>query len=253
MTNDIREAAQRVLEYRGGIGIHCIVKQQFPNYGADVDALARHVLAQPAPAIDDPEFDGTDFAHPAWWRGHEHTIAVTCQKVNEILDGKDDGAGENLEGPWRELRRRLLGMVQPAPAVAPDHAALIAEAHSFMRQPGHGDCDREDCENNIDKACTLLCRVTDALEESLAREAEVKIALNGNADAIRENNRQCESLIADLRKRAAGEVEAAWREGYLSGDYDASRGAGAGRVPATYDRSNARRAALDINPNGGEV
>jgi hypothetical protein len=88
---------------------------------------ARAILAQPAPATDDPEFDGTDFAHPAWWRGHEQTTAMVCQKVNEILDGKDDGKGENSEGPWRDLRKRLLKMVQPAPAVGTDHAALVGE------------------------------------------------------------------------------------------------------------------------------
>jgi len=56
---------------------------------------------------DDPEADATDFAHPAWWRGHHATTLVFCALVNDILDGKDDGAGFNCE-PWHTLRRRLL-------------------------------------------------------------------------------------------------------------------------------------------------
>ena len=60
---------------------------------------------------DDPDLDATDFAHPAWWRGHEHTAVVFCQLVTDILDGKDTGGGFNYE-PWHTLRRRLIKMVQ---------------------------------------------------------------------------------------------------------------------------------------------
>lgn len=47
--------------------------------------------------VDDPECDGTDAAHPAWWRGHVQSCAMACAKINEILDGKDDGAGVSNE------------------------------------------------------------------------------------------------------------------------------------------------------------
>jgi hypothetical protein len=60
---------------------------------------------------DDPELDATDFAHPAWWRGHEHAAAVFCQKANAILDGKDDGKGV-ANDPWETTRRRLLALRQ---------------------------------------------------------------------------------------------------------------------------------------------
>jgi len=59
------------------------------------------------PVLDDPELDATDAAHPAWWRGHDHTSQVFCQLVTDILDGKDTGWGFNYE-PWHTLRRRLL-------------------------------------------------------------------------------------------------------------------------------------------------
>lgn len=54
---------------------------------------------------DDPECDGTDAAHPAYWRGHDHAVAVLCQKVAEILDGKDDGKGIASQ-PWEPVRLR---------------------------------------------------------------------------------------------------------------------------------------------------
>jgi hypothetical protein len=56
---------------------------------------------------DNPEYDATDAAHPAWWRGHDHTTQTFCQAVNDILDGKDDGHGVANE-PWESVRRRLL-------------------------------------------------------------------------------------------------------------------------------------------------
>jgi hypothetical protein len=60
--------------------------------------------------IDDPELDGTDFAHPAYWRGHDDSCRTFCQKVNEILDGKDGGHGIAHE-PWESTRRRLLASI----------------------------------------------------------------------------------------------------------------------------------------------
>jgi hypothetical protein len=57
---------------------------------------------------DDPEMDATDAAHPAWWRGHEHTVASLVQYVNETLDGVH-GDGPRGMGimPWQALRQRL--------------------------------------------------------------------------------------------------------------------------------------------------
>ena len=59
---------------------------------------------------DDPECDGTDAAHPAYWRGHDHAVATICLKITEILDGKDDGKGIASE-PWEPVRRRLLALM----------------------------------------------------------------------------------------------------------------------------------------------
>lgn len=59
--------------------------------------------------VDAAELDSTDCAHPAWWRGHDHTVKVMCEKINLILDGKDNGAGVSNE-PWESTRRRMLNL-----------------------------------------------------------------------------------------------------------------------------------------------
>ena len=56
---------------------------------------------------DIPELDATDGAHPAWWRSHEHTVKTLCQKINDIIDGKDLGEGVSSE-PWESVRRKLI-------------------------------------------------------------------------------------------------------------------------------------------------
>ena len=60
-------------------------------------------------ATNNPDLDGTDFAHPAYWRGHDQAVRAVCQKINEILDGHDDGHGIVRE-PWESTRRRLLSI-----------------------------------------------------------------------------------------------------------------------------------------------
>lgn len=69
----------------------------------------------PETTTDDPDLDATDAAHPAWWRGHDHTSKVFCELVTDILDGKDRGGGFNHE-PWHTLRRRLLDARRPLPS-----------------------------------------------------------------------------------------------------------------------------------------
>ena len=62
-------------------------------------------------ASDNPNFDGTDAAHPAWWRGHDHAVASLCQILNKIMDGEDDRSGTASE-PWESVRRRLLAILK---------------------------------------------------------------------------------------------------------------------------------------------
>ena len=61
---------------------------------------------------DNEEWDCTDFAHPAWWRGNDHGFASCVQRVNQILDGKDtDTKGVSNMPQLDKLRKRLIKIV----------------------------------------------------------------------------------------------------------------------------------------------
>lgn len=42
--------------------------------------------AAPEPIGDNPELDGTDYAHPAWWRGNDRGVEATAECVLRYLD-----------------------------------------------------------------------------------------------------------------------------------------------------------------------
>lgn len=74
---------------------------------------------------DNPELDGTDAAHPAWWRGSDHGLLVCCQKINEILDGDKpvspldvvDGRADPKTA-YHELRKRVKKLARTLNALA---------------------------------------------------------------------------------------------------------------------------------------
>lgn len=59
---------------------------------------------------DYPFFDGTDAAHPAWWRGNDAGVDGAVRRIEEVLSGKDDGSGVLGYAPLENLRRRLIGL-----------------------------------------------------------------------------------------------------------------------------------------------
>lgn len=62
---------------------------------------------------DNPENDATDFAHPSWWRGEKYGSIGVARRLQQTIDGKDDGTGTmqpEIEKPRRDilaLRARL--------------------------------------------------------------------------------------------------------------------------------------------------
>jgi hypothetical protein len=58
------------------------------------------------------ELDNTPFAHPAFWRGQDDGVLGVVRKIENILDGNDDGAGVCASVELEKLRRRLLEMVK---------------------------------------------------------------------------------------------------------------------------------------------
>jgi hypothetical protein len=55
-------------------------------------------------------FDGTDGAHPAWWRGHDDTVASITKQINKILDGEAADRSPNSTQPYHRLCRRIYRM-----------------------------------------------------------------------------------------------------------------------------------------------
>ena len=41
--------------------------------------------------LDNPEWDGTDLAHPAWWRGNDVGVDSTVLVIQEILNNIESG------------------------------------------------------------------------------------------------------------------------------------------------------------------
>jgi hypothetical protein len=54
---------------------------------------------------DDPEWDGTDAAHPAYWRGEEDGVKSAMWKITEILDHGARGGAYSLPEVQRVVDR----------------------------------------------------------------------------------------------------------------------------------------------------
>jgi hypothetical protein len=61
---------------------------------------------------DEKEDDGTDFAHPSWWRGERYGIEGACQIVEDVLKGKDNGIGVIGNSRLEKIRRWALSTVK---------------------------------------------------------------------------------------------------------------------------------------------
>ena len=58
---------------------------------------------------DDPEYDGTDFAHPAFFRGSHYSLWEATRLIVNVLSGKDTGQGFMNE-PAGSLRNLVLDL-----------------------------------------------------------------------------------------------------------------------------------------------
>lgn len=55
---------------------------------------------------DNPQWDCTDAAHPAWWRGEKWGVYKAAELIADILSGKDTGKGVMNE-PLETMRRSV--------------------------------------------------------------------------------------------------------------------------------------------------
>jgi hypothetical protein len=60
------------------------------------------------PMADDPELDGTDAAHPAWWRGQEYGFDAAMRMIEQALVERPAGVIGNAQ--WQALRERIYDM-----------------------------------------------------------------------------------------------------------------------------------------------
>ena len=57
---------------------------------------------------DNEQWDCTDLAHPAWWRGNDHGFASCVSQCHRILDNLNINPGGISNMPeWDRLRVRL--------------------------------------------------------------------------------------------------------------------------------------------------
>lgn len=59
---------------------------------------------------DDPEADGTDYAHPAYWRGSDAGVRGAVMRIRQAIDGHDDGSGVIGDSDLEDVRRKILAM-----------------------------------------------------------------------------------------------------------------------------------------------
>lgn len=57
--------------------------------------------------LDRPQDDGTQKAHPAYWRGRARGTAELLRIIKRIADGTDTGEGE-INSPIIEAARRIV-------------------------------------------------------------------------------------------------------------------------------------------------
>ena len=63
--------------------------------------------------VDNPDWDGTDYAHPAWWRGNDAGVLSFASVINEILNYIEAGVDDNgafSNDYLNKLKHRLYGM-----------------------------------------------------------------------------------------------------------------------------------------------
>jgi len=78
-------------------------------------------------AVDYPEADGTDAAHPAWWRGNDAGSISCTNGVMDILTGKDKGRGVCGNPQIERMRGMLLSVV--------GKLDLLQKNQKYMRDP----------------------------------------------------------------------------------------------------------------------
>lgn len=59
--------------------------------------------------VNNPDADGTDFAHPAFWRGEEQSCHLASATVKKLCSGEESNEGVCRE-PWESARQAIIAL-----------------------------------------------------------------------------------------------------------------------------------------------
>ena len=110
MKNHFKQAKKSINKWKQIIGFGIKSNTINPIKNMDTKVLCNkrlYTIKEIIDANDDSQWDGTDAAHPAFWRGEKWSAHQFCKLVADILSGKDIGKGTMYE-PLATMRRSVL-------------------------------------------------------------------------------------------------------------------------------------------------
>ena len=91
---------------------------------AEIDRLRAEV----ASLRDDPEFDATDGAHPAWWRGHDYVSARFKEELDKARRERD-----NLRADFESLEHDAAAVIRAWSPLADNEADFYSLCPTELR------------------------------------------------------------------------------------------------------------------------
>lgn len=76
-------------------------------------------------APDSEFWDGTDAAHPAWWRGNDAAVDGVVDRLQIVVDGHDCGVGQIAHAGLEKLRRDILQLKQKVKEVSDEGKSKV--------------------------------------------------------------------------------------------------------------------------------
>jgi hypothetical protein len=123
MKEQVKNLREQVAEYDTGVitegTVDRLAKAYVERWMGDHPAASDAGLAEAAKelvalvrkarwAADDPELDGTDFAHPAFERGQDEAVYHVVRQFESAIDGTDTGGGVLGNAGLERIRRFIL-------------------------------------------------------------------------------------------------------------------------------------------------
>lgn len=83
---------------------------------------------------DDPQWDATDGAHPAWWRGEDYGVTEACRMILEVINGKPAGPGRSSHELFQTTRERVAALRDELTEERATREKAEAEATHYRRE-----------------------------------------------------------------------------------------------------------------------